>query len=56
MTVAADRDLAFLAAIRRVADEVAAPHADDVDRHARFPVEAIDALKARWPAGVETTQ
>jgi len=47
MTVAADRDLAFLAAIRQIADDVAAPNADDVDRHARFPAEAIDALRAQ---------
>ncbi len=45
MSVAIDRDQAFLAAIRRIADEVAAPNADDVDRQARFPVEAIDALR-----------
>lgn len=46
MTLAVDRDQAFLAAIRRVADEAAAPNADDVDRNARFPRESIDALKA----------
>ena len=45
MSVAIDRDQAFLAAIRRIADEVAAPNADDVDRQARFPMEAIDALR-----------
>ena len=45
MSVAIDRDQAFLAAIRRIADEVAAPNADDVDRQARFPVEAITALR-----------
>ena len=45
MSVAVDRDQAFLAAIRRIADEVAAPNADDVDREARFPVETIDALR-----------
>ncbi len=45
MTVAIDRDAAFLAAVRRIADEVAAPNADDVDRNARFPRESIDALK-----------
>ncbi len=42
MTVAVDRDQAFLATIRRIADEVAAPNADDVDRNARFPIETID--------------
>ena len=45
MTVAADRDAAFLAGVREVADEIAAVHADDVDREARFPVEAVDALR-----------
>lgn len=45
MSVAVDRDQAFLAAVRRVADEFAEPNADDVDRSARFPVEAIDALR-----------
>ncbi len=46
MTVAVDRDQAFLAAIRRIAGEVAAPSADDVDRNARFPSETIEALRA----------
>jgi acyl-CoA dehydrogenase len=46
MTVAIDRDQAFLAAVRRIADEVSGPNADDVDRNARFPRESIDALKA----------
>jgi len=46
MTLAIERDQTFLAVIRRIADEVAAPNADDVDRNARFPVETIDALKA----------
>jgi acyl-CoA dehydrogenase len=45
MTVAADRDAAFLAGIGEVADAIAAVHADDVDRHARFPVEAVAALR-----------
>jgi acyl-CoA dehydrogenase len=36
----------FLGAIRRIADEVAAEHAADVDREARFPQESIDALRA----------
>lgn len=35
----------FLAEIRAIADEVAAAHADDVDRRARFPQESIDALR-----------
>ena len=45
MTVAADREAAFLAGIGEVADAIAAVHADDVDRHARFPVEAVAALR-----------
>jgi acyl-CoA dehydrogenase len=47
MTVAADRDAAFLAGIGEIADAVAAVHADDVDRNARFPVETIDALRGQ---------
>jgi acyl-CoA dehydrogenase len=46
MSVAIDRDQAFLASIRRIADEVAAPNADDVDRNARFPAETVEALRA----------
>jgi acyl-CoA dehydrogenase len=45
MSVSVDRDQAFLDAVTRVADEFAAPNADAVDREARFPVEAIDALR-----------
>ena len=45
MTVTADRDAAFLAGISEIAEEIAAVHADDVDRNARFPVEAITALR-----------
>jgi acyl-CoA dehydrogenase len=41
---AAERDAAFLAAVRRIADEVAGPNAGDVDRDARFPAESLDAL------------
>jgi acyl-CoA dehydrogenase len=37
--------LAFGDEIRRISREVAAVHADEVDRDARFPIEAIDALK-----------
>ena len=44
-TGAADRDEAFLSGIRRIAEEVAGPNAGDVDRDARFPVEALDALR-----------
>ncbi|HEU4976342.1 MAG TPA: acyl-CoA dehydrogenase family protein [Baekduia sp.] len=45
MSVLADRDQAFVAGIRQIADEVAAPNADDVDRNARFPQESLDALR-----------
>jgi acyl-CoA dehydrogenase len=46
MSIAVRQDVAFVDMIRRIADEVAAPSADDVDRNARFPSETIDALKA----------
>lgn len=45
MSIAVDRDQAFLAAIRRIADEVAAANADAVDHDARFPIETIEALR-----------
>jgi acyl-CoA dehydrogenase len=47
MTVLTDQDAAFLADVVEVADTIAKVHADDVDRNARFPVEAIDALRER---------
>ncbi len=34
-----------VATVRRVGEEVAARHADEVDREARFPSEAVDALR-----------
>jgi acyl-CoA dehydrogenase len=46
MSVSVDRDQAFLDAVRVIADEVAAPNADAVDRDARFPSETIAALRA----------
>jgi acyl-CoA dehydrogenase len=46
VTVIVDRDQAFLESIRRIADETAAPNANDVDRSARFPSETVDALRA----------
>jgi acyl-CoA dehydrogenase len=45
MSVSTDADLEFVTSVKRVADEVASVHADDVDRSARFPTEAIDALR-----------
>jgi acyl-CoA dehydrogenase len=45
MTVTTDRDQAFLDAVRLIATSVAAQHADEVDREARFPHESIAALR-----------
>jgi acyl-CoA dehydrogenase len=45
MSIGTDSDLEFATSVRRIADEVAAAHADDVDHNARFPREAIDALR-----------
>jgi acyl-CoA dehydrogenase len=47
MSVTATSSESFLSAVRTIAGDVAATHADDVDRNARFPVEAIDALRAQ---------
>jgi len=43
LLIDSERDL--LAQVRRIAEEVAAPAAAEVDRDARFPLEAIDALR-----------
>lgn len=45
MSVMVDSDRTFLEEIRRIAQEVAGVQADAVDRDARFPIEAITALK-----------
>jgi acyl-CoA dehydrogenase len=45
MTVTVDRDAVFLAGISEIAETIAAVHADDVDRNARFPIEAVTALR-----------
>jgi acyl-CoA dehydrogenase len=45
VTATASPKHTFLDGIRRVADEVAAPAADEVDRDARFPHEALQALR-----------
>jgi acyl-CoA dehydrogenase len=45
MSVTVDRDQAFLDGVRTIAEEVAAKHADSVDRDARFPEETIGALR-----------
>jgi acyl-CoA dehydrogenase len=41
----ADAPPSFLDDVRRIAADVAAPHANEVDRDARFPAETIDALR-----------
>lgn len=46
MTQTADQSRTFLDGIRRIAEDVAAPAADEVDREARFPHEALAALRA----------
>jgi acyl-CoA dehydrogenase len=45
MSVTVEADATFLADIRRIADEIAGPNADNVDREARFPIETVDALR-----------
>jgi acyl-CoA dehydrogenase len=45
VSVAVDRDATFLAGIRLIAEDVAASHADEVDRQARFPAETVAALR-----------
>jgi acyl-CoA dehydrogenase len=45
VSVTVDRDEAFLGAVAQIADDIAAPNADEVDREARFPAETIDALR-----------
>jgi acyl-CoA dehydrogenase len=45
MSVSLDRNQALLDTVCRIAEELAAPNADAVDRDARFPSETIDALR-----------
>ena len=45
MSTVAESHAVFLDEVRRIAREVCGPTADDVDRQARFPSEAIDALQ-----------
>jgi acyl-CoA dehydrogenase len=45
MTVTVDKDQAFIATVRGIAEDVAAVNAPDVDHNARFPREAVDALR-----------
>ena len=46
MNVAVDREQELLSGVRTIARDVAAAHADDVDRGARFPIETLTALRA----------
>jgi acyl-CoA dehydrogenase len=46
MSLTVDADRIFVDQVRRIGEEVAAVHADDVDHAARFPEEAISALRA----------
>jgi acyl-CoA dehydrogenase len=45
MSVVLDQDQEFLAFVGAIADDVARLHADEVDREARFPLEAVTALR-----------
>jgi acyl-CoA dehydrogenase len=45
MTVTVSSDGALLELVRGIGRDVAAAHADDVDRNARFPHESIEALR-----------
>lgn len=45
MSVTAEVDAALIATARRIAAEVAAPNSGAVDSDARFPIEAIEALR-----------
>jgi len=52
MSVAVDRDQAFIDTVRRIAEEAAAPNAVAVDRDARFPSETIEALRVEWASAL----
>ena len=52
MDVSGALDQSLKARARRVA-EIAAAHADDVDRHARFPKEAVAAMKSEKLLGIQ---
>jgi acyl-CoA dehydrogenase len=45
MSVTADVDVTLVETVRRIADEVAAPNAIEVDKEARFPAETVAALR-----------
>ena len=44
-SIVASESSSFLEEVTRIGRQVAAVHADEVDRDARFPVEAVDALR-----------
>jgi acyl-CoA dehydrogenase len=45
MSVVLDQDQEFVAFVGAIAEDLARVHADEVDREARFPVEAVTALR-----------
>lgn len=45
MSVTAGADSGLVEVARRIADEIAAPNADEVDKEARFPAETVAALR-----------
>ncbi len=45
MSTTIDRDEVLIASARAIATEIAAVHADQVDRDARFPIEAVSAVR-----------
>jgi acyl-CoA dehydrogenase len=47
MSVTVDQDQAFIEDVLAIAEDVAAKHADSVDRDARFPEETVAALRER---------
>jgi acyl-CoA dehydrogenase len=51
VSVLLERDQAFVDDVRAIADGVAAEHAEEVDRDARFPVEAVSALREAGAMG-----
>jgi acyl-CoA dehydrogenase len=46
MSALVDSEQVLLAEVRRIADEVAATRAEEVDRDARFPLETLEALRS----------
>ena len=45
MSAAVAQERVDVGTVRRIGEEIAAKHADEVDREARFPAEAVDALR-----------